>query len=157
MNETRQKVAHTPGPWTPELVVPSDRATWGGPGPDGFRVAESQTARERAIEVRSTTEHMRGVFGSAEGGLICIVPVTYDGLEQAKANASVLSAASDLLDFVFDLATYGDCDCDEMSNPKNDTDCDVCRAGRLLMKHRLTVHDEVPPPEYDPSGGDRPF
>jgi hypothetical protein len=89
----------TPGPWRILEIIPwnDGGAMWvsTSEGHDGIK---SSGHSERCIEIKSETKHMADIFGSAEGGHIASVPMTYDGRDQALANARLLAAAPDLYD-----------------------------------------------------------
>lgn len=94
---------HTPGPWRAVLHVPGRSPNWPADDGTGIHVAESATDSSPRIEIRSSTDHMDGVFGSSLGGVMAEVPITADGLEQAKANGRLLALSPDLLEFVASL------------------------------------------------------
>jgi hypothetical protein len=90
---------HTPGPWRILEVIPwNDGGAMWVSTPEGHDGIKSSTDTARYIGIRSTTEHMADIFGSTEGGHIASVPMTYDGRDQALANARLLAAAPDLYD-----------------------------------------------------------
>ena len=89
----------TPGPYRVLEIIPAERGGLCGRAPEGHDTITSDSGGDCRIEILSTTDHMRDVFGSGHGGHIATVPIPL-GLAaraQAIANARLLAAAANLL------------------------------------------------------------
>jgi hypothetical protein len=141
-----QDSQHTPGPWHINHWSKGNSGVSCGRSEDGIRYFTGEAVNEAIFGIRAGTEHLgrSRTYGSFEGCHIADLPISYGGLEEAKANARLIAAAPDMLeDHQTDIAIIEDLIYNIRQGIAADTICYTLE--NLLVSKRAIIAKALPP------------